>query len=163
ASVADWAWPTGSRSWRPVASRSTLPSVASRPTTCVGSTRPPWRTGYDLRASQLDRAVEGSPQRAAFQGDAERALLFRAAAPLPLPVRARRRPRASHGGDAGSPLARLHPERTRRARPGVPGLARERLLGEPLGAVGHWLGLLAAADAIYLTVGILTFDAILEA
>jgi len=37
------------------------------------------------------------------------------------------------------------------------------LLGEPLGAVGHWLGLLAAADTIYLTVGVLTFDAILEA
>jgi len=37
------------------------------------------------------------------------------------------------------------------------------LLGEPLGAVGHWLGLLAAADAIYLTTGVLTFDAILEA
>ena len=37
------------------------------------------------------------------------------------------------------------------------------LLGEPLEAVGRWLGLLAAADAIYLTVGVLTFDAILEA
>src|SRR2546425_10002921 len=36
------------------------------------------------------------------------------------------------------------------------------LLGEPLGAVGHWLGLLAAADTIYLTVGVLTFDAILR-
>ena len=36
------------------------------------------------------------------------------------------------------------------------------LLGEPLGAVGHWLGLLTAADAIYLTTGVLTFDAILE-
>jgi heme exporter protein B len=37
------------------------------------------------------------------------------------------------------------------------------LLGEPLDAVLHWLGLLASADAIYLTVGVLTFDAILEA
>src|SRR2546426_557274 len=37
------------------------------------------------------------------------------------------------------------------------------LLGGPLSAVGHWLGLLAAADTIYLTVGVLTFDAILEA
>jgi heme exporter protein B len=36
------------------------------------------------------------------------------------------------------------------------------LAGEPLAAVGHWLGLLAAADAIYLAVGVLTFDAILE-
>ena len=36
------------------------------------------------------------------------------------------------------------------------------LLGEPLGAVAHWLKLLAAADVIYLTVGVLTFDAILE-
>ena len=36
------------------------------------------------------------------------------------------------------------------------------LLGEPLGAVAHWLKLLTAADVIYLTVGVLTFDAILE-
>lgn len=36
------------------------------------------------------------------------------------------------------------------------------LLGEPLAAVSHWLALLAAADVVYLTVGILTFDAILE-
>lgn len=36
------------------------------------------------------------------------------------------------------------------------------LLGEPLGAVAHWLKLLAAADLVYLAVGILTFDVILE-
>jgi heme exporter protein B len=36
------------------------------------------------------------------------------------------------------------------------------LLGEPLGTVSHWLGLLVAADAIYLVAGILTFDAVLE-
>jgi heme exporter protein B len=36
------------------------------------------------------------------------------------------------------------------------------LAGEGLGAVAHWLKLLAAADVIYLTVGLLTFDAILE-
>lgn len=36
------------------------------------------------------------------------------------------------------------------------------LLGEPLGAVAPWIKLLLAADVIYLTVGILTFDAILE-
>ena len=36
------------------------------------------------------------------------------------------------------------------------------LLGEPLGSVGHWLKLLAAADVIYLVVGLLTFDAVLE-
>ena len=41
--------------------------------------------------------------------------------------------------------------------------ATEAVLGgEGLGGVTHWLGLLAAADAIYLTVGVLTFDAILE-
>jgi heme exporter protein B len=34
--------------------------------------------------------------------------------------------------------------------------------GEPLGAVSHWLNLLLAADLIYLTAGILTFDFILE-
>ena len=36
------------------------------------------------------------------------------------------------------------------------------LLGEPLGAVSHWLGLLVAADLIYLVAGVLTFDAVLE-
>jgi heme exporter protein B len=36
------------------------------------------------------------------------------------------------------------------------------LLGEPLAAVAHWIKLLAAADVIYLVVGLLTFDAILE-
>ena len=36
------------------------------------------------------------------------------------------------------------------------------LLGEPLGAVSHWLKLLGAADVIYLVVGLLTFDAVLE-
>lgn len=35
-------------------------------------------------------------------------------------------------------------------------------LGEPLNAVSHWLKLLLAADLIYLTAGILTFDFILE-
>ena len=35
-------------------------------------------------------------------------------------------------------------------------------LGEPLSAVSHWLTLLLAADLIYLTAGILTFDFILE-
>ena len=34
--------------------------------------------------------------------------------------------------------------------------------GEPLSAVSHWLNLLLAADLIYLTTGILTFDFILE-
>ena len=36
------------------------------------------------------------------------------------------------------------------------------LLGEPLGAVAHWIKLLIAADVIYLTAGILTFDFVLE-
>jgi heme exporter protein B len=36
------------------------------------------------------------------------------------------------------------------------------LLGEPLASVGHWVKLLAAADVIYLVIGVLTFDAILE-
>ncbi len=31
-----------------------------------------------------------------------------------------------------------------------------------LGAVGHWLQLLAAADVVYLVAGLLTFDALLE-
>lgn len=37
------------------------------------------------------------------------------------------------------------------------------LAGQPLGEVGHWLQLLAAADVIYLVVGLLTFEFILEA
>ncbi|MBI3634871.1 MAG: heme exporter protein CcmB [Candidatus Rokubacteria bacterium] len=36
------------------------------------------------------------------------------------------------------------------------------LAGEPLGAVAHWLKLLLAADVIYVVVGLLTFDSILE-
>jgi heme exporter protein B len=36
------------------------------------------------------------------------------------------------------------------------------LLGEPLGAVAHWIKLLAAADVIYVVIGLLTFDAVLE-
>jgi heme exporter protein B len=41
--------------------------------------------------------------------------------------------------------------------------ATEALLrGEPLGAVTHWLQLLAAADVIYLVIGVLSFEFILE-
>lgn len=36
------------------------------------------------------------------------------------------------------------------------------LLGEPLSAVAHWLKLLVAADVIYVVVGLLTFDFLLE-
>ena len=36
------------------------------------------------------------------------------------------------------------------------------LLGEPLSTVSHWLGLLVAADAIYLVAALLTFDVVLE-
>jgi heme exporter protein B len=36
------------------------------------------------------------------------------------------------------------------------------LLGEPLSSVAHWIKLLAAADVVYIVVGLLTFDAILE-
>jgi heme exporter protein B len=36
------------------------------------------------------------------------------------------------------------------------------LLREPLAAVSHWLTLLIAADVVYLTVGFLTFDVVLE-
>jgi heme exporter protein B len=41
--------------------------------------------------------------------------------------------------------------------------ATEALLAhEPLSGVAHWLKLLAAADVIYLAIGLLTFDVILE-
>lgn len=36
------------------------------------------------------------------------------------------------------------------------------LAGEPLGVVSHWLKLLVAADVIYVVVGLLTFDVLLE-
>lgn len=36
------------------------------------------------------------------------------------------------------------------------------LLGEPLGSVAHWLKLLGAADVIFVAVGVLTFDFVLE-
>ena len=37
------------------------------------------------------------------------------------------------------------------------------LLGRPLAEVGHWLQLLAVADLVYLVVGLLTFEFILDA
>jgi heme exporter protein B len=37
------------------------------------------------------------------------------------------------------------------------------LLGEPLSAVAHWLRLLAVADLVYVVVGLLTFEFILDA
>jgi ABC-type transport system involved in cytochrome c biogenesis permease component len=41
--------------------------------------------------------------------------------------------------------------------------ATEALLRrQPLADVGHWLQLLVAADVVYLAVGLLTFDVILE-
>src|SRR5438128_12163963 len=36
------------------------------------------------------------------------------------------------------------------------------LLGETLGSVAHWLKLLAAADVVYVAVGVLTFDFVME-
>ena len=41
-------------------------------------------------------------------------------------------------------------------------LFRSVLLGEPLGSVAHWLKLLGAADVIFVAVGVLTFDFVLE-
>ncbi|HEU4437840.1 MAG TPA: heme exporter protein CcmB [Methylomirabilota bacterium] len=40
---------------------------------------------------------------------------------------------------------------------------RALLLGEPLADVAHWLKLLAGADLVYVTVGLLTFEFVLEA
>jgi hypothetical protein len=37
------------------------------------------------------------------------------------------------------------------------------LLGRPLAEVGHWLQLLAVADLVYVVVGLLTFEFILDA
>lgn len=37
------------------------------------------------------------------------------------------------------------------------------LLGQPLADVAHWLKLLAGADCVYVTIGILTFEFVLEA
>jgi heme exporter protein B len=36
------------------------------------------------------------------------------------------------------------------------------LTGEPLASVAHWLGLLVAADVVYVVAGLLTFDFVLE-
>jgi hypothetical protein len=36
------------------------------------------------------------------------------------------------------------------------------LLREPLASVAHWWQLLVAADVVYVVVGVLTFDVILE-
>jgi len=41
--------------------------------------------------------------------------------------------------------------------------ATDSLLGgEPLASAGHWVGLIAAADALYLAVGVVTFEFVLE-
>jgi heme exporter protein B len=37
------------------------------------------------------------------------------------------------------------------------------LLGQPLAEAGHWLRLLVAADVVYLVVGVLTFEFVLDA
>ena len=37
------------------------------------------------------------------------------------------------------------------------------LLGQPLADVAHWLKLLAGADCVYVTIGVLTFEFVLEA
>ena len=37
------------------------------------------------------------------------------------------------------------------------------LLGQPLADAAHWLKLLAGADLVYVTVGLLTFEFVLEA
>ena len=37
------------------------------------------------------------------------------------------------------------------------------LAGQPLGEVGHWLSLLAAADVVYVVIGLVTFEFILDA
>ncbi len=42
-------------------------------------------------------------------------------------------------------------------------LTQSVLLGQPLAEVGHWLKLLAAADLVYLVIGLLTFEFILDA
>jgi heme exporter protein B len=36
------------------------------------------------------------------------------------------------------------------------------LLGQPLADVAHWLKLLAGADVVYVTIGLLTFEFVLE-
>ena len=36
------------------------------------------------------------------------------------------------------------------------------LLGQPLADVAHWLKLLAGADCVYVTIGVLTFEFVLE-
>jgi len=42
-------------------------------------------------------------------------------------------------------------------------LTEAALLGQPLGEVSHWLKLLAGADVVYVAVGVLTLDFVLEA
>jgi heme exporter protein B len=42
-------------------------------------------------------------------------------------------------------------------------LTEAALLGQPLGEVSHWLKLLAGADVVYVAIGIMTFEFILDA
>jgi heme exporter protein B len=42
-------------------------------------------------------------------------------------------------------------------------LTEATLLGQPLGEVSHWLKLLAGADVVYVVIGVMTFEFILDA
>ena len=55
--------------------------------------------------------------------------------------------------------------RARKARSGSGAMIDQvalLLLGQPLADVAHWLKLLAGADAVYVTIGLLTFEFVLE-
>src|SRR5262249_14012350 len=128
-----WAWLIGSPSSRAGASCSIVPPPRSATTSSAGSTMisPSARGSHRdwLRASGVDRGVEGRAERAAKQGEPQHAGLLLGPPPLRIPVRPGAGARAGGDGAAGPLVARLPPRRPPRLRPHLPRGARERLLG----------------------------------
>ena len=123
----------------------------------------------NLRADGRGGDRPGRPLRALLQRRPRGAVL----APLAAGARARHA-RARRGGHA----LRGDDRAGARARAALPGAAaaragagaarhrearpRRRCCGEPLADVAHWLQLLVGADVVYLVVGLLTFEFVLE-
>src|SRR5215475_5041102 len=120
ASTRDSGWPIGSPFSRAVASCSTGPRPSSATTTCAGSTTisPSVRgsSREPLRASRVDRGVEGRAERAAEQGEPQRPRVLFPPPPLRVPVRPGAG--AREGGDCAAwiALARPRPRPRRQVR-----------------------------------------------
>src|SRR5262252_3551374 len=95
-------------------------------------TTSPWVRGSpreSLRASRVDRGVEGRAERAAEQGEPQRPRVLLPPPPLRVPVLLGAGAREGGDGASGPLVARLPPRRAPRLRPNLSRGTRERLLG----------------------------------